>query len=137
MGPSAFIDTGGFFSVLSTDDVWHSLAVQRLREAEELHVNFVTTDYVLDETFSLLRARGYGHRIQALIATLNRSSCRIVWMNPIRFGAAEAMFTRYDDKQWSFTDCVSFCVMQELGISEALASDRHFVQAGFQVLLSE
>ncbi len=38
-------------------------------------------------------------------------------------------------KNWSLTDCISFVVMQEHGIHEALTADHHFEQVGFQVLL--
>jgi predicted nucleic acid-binding protein len=41
------------------------------------------------------------------------------------------------DKEWSLTDCISFIVMQELGLTEALTTDKHFRQAGFRVLLDE
>ena len=45
------------------------------------------------------------------------------------------LYKQRPDKQWSLTDCVSFVIMQEMGISEALAYDKHFEQAGFIALL--
>jgi len=39
------------------------------------------------------------------------------------------------DKEWSLTDCMSFVVMRERGLTEALTGDRHFEQAGFTALL--
>jgi predicted nucleic acid-binding protein len=41
------------------------------------------------------------------------------------------------DKYWSLTDCISFVVMTELGVTDALTGDRHFKQAGFSLLLPE
>lgn len=41
------------------------------------------------------------------------------------------IFERYDDKDFSFTDCVSFVVMREMGIKETFAFDEHFNQMGF------
>lgn len=45
------------------------------------------------------------------------------------------LYRRRPDKEWSLTDCISFLVMQEHGVTEALTADHHFAQAGFQVLL--
>lgn len=45
------------------------------------------------------------------------------------------LHARRPDKEWSLTDCTSFVVMQERAIKQALTSDHHFVQAGFQVLM--
>ena len=47
------------------------------------------------------------------------------------------LFVQHSDKSWTLVDCISFVVMQERGITEALTADRHFVQAGFRALLLE
>ena len=57
-------------------------------------------------------------------------------MNPERFEQVRRFFVKHHDKAWSFTDCFSFCVMQERKIQQALASDDHFRQAGFEPLLT-
>jgi hypothetical protein len=57
-------------------------------------------------------------------------------MNSERFDQVRQFFAKHDDKHWSFTDCFSFCVMQERKMRQALASDEHFRQAGFEPLLS-
>jgi len=48
---------------------------------------------------------------------------------------ALALYARRADKDWSVTDCVSFVVMEEHGLKEALTADHHFAQAGFHTLL--
>jgi predicted nucleic acid-binding protein len=53
-------------------------------------------------------------------------------VDPALFEAAWAYFERHLDKSYSFTDCVSFIVLTNLGISTALAFDKHFLQAGFR-----
>jgi len=45
------------------------------------------------------------------------------------------LYKRRPDKDWSFTDCISFAVMQAEGLTEALTADHHFEQAGFTALL--
>jgi predicted nucleic acid-binding protein len=49
--------------------------------------------------------------------------------------AAGALFRKHADKEWSFTDCVSFATMRELRIRDAFTTDHHFKQAGFVALL--
>jgi len=60
---------------------------------------------------------------------------RVEWIGPDRFHAGAAMFRKYKDKEWSFTDCVSFAVMRELRVRDACTTDHHFKQAGFMLLL--
>ena len=47
------------------------------------------------------------------------------------------LFSRRPDKAWSLTDCISFVVMTDRGLTEALTGDRHFEQAGFRALLRQ
>jgi predicted nucleic acid-binding protein len=56
------------------------------------------------------------------------------WIDAARAEKARAVFFRQRDKEYSFTDCTSFVVMRELRLKEALTTDRHFRQAGFQLL---
>ena len=61
----------------------------------------------------------------------------IVTVTELLFDRAVQLYTARSDKEWGLTDCVSFVVMQDRGITEALAADQHFVQAGFRALLRE
>jgi predicted nucleic acid-binding protein len=56
------------------------------------------------------------------------------WVDPSRAEKARAWFSRWPDKSFSFTDCTSFVIMRELRLRRALTTDRHFKQAGFQIL---
>jgi hypothetical protein len=95
----------------------------------------VITDYIVDETLTLLRLRG-GLRIAETWWRDVESSPRLRWeyISPERAEKARAMFFRYTDKEFSFTDCTSFVVMRELKLRDALTTDRHFAQAGFLTL---
>jgi predicted nucleic acid-binding protein len=133
---SALVDTSGFYALLVKRDPTHAQATKRLAQAAESRQRFVTTDYILSETATLLRARGQGHLAKALFQTVfGSSACRVEWMEPERFKETIGFFLKRHDKLWSFTDCFSFVVMRELAIKDALTTDAHFRQAGFNALL--
>jgi hypothetical protein len=111
-----FIDTGGFYALVSAEEPSHEKALGIREEAGRLRRRAVTTDYVLDETATLLRARG---------------------LTPERFAAARTFMLKHLDQEFSFTDCASFVVMKELRLMDALATDKHFRIAGFNPLLLE
>jgi len=131
------VDTSGFYALLVKGDSKHVRARQILARAGKTRARFVTTDYVLDETATLLRARGHTHLTDAFFAAAFTSlACRIEWMDPIRFEQTRRFFAKHSDKEWSFTDCFSFCLMRPQQIRDALTSDEHFRQAGFNPLLA-
>jgi hypothetical protein len=138
MIPEIFVDTSGFFSLLSPRDGAHTEAVEILQKAGQIKQAFVTTDYVLDETATLLKARGIGHLIEAFFETVSASrACRIEWMEPERFARTKAFFEKHLDHDWSFTDCFSFLIMRELKLKDALTKDLHFKEAGYSPLLCD
>jgi predicted nucleic acid-binding protein len=133
-----FMDTGGFFALLSAEDASHRKASAVMEEAGRLRRRAVTTDYVLNETATLLRARGLTKHLKELLRMTETSEAlSIEWMTPDRFAAARTFMLKHLDQEFSFTDCVSFVVMKELRLIEALATDKHFRIAGFNPLLLE
>lgn len=138
MADEIFIDTSGFYAILVKGDEAHPLASGYLQSARQARRRFATSDYVLDETATLLKARGFAHLVPALFGTLLASkACQLIWTDAARFHGARAFFLKHLDQAWSFTDCVSFCLMKELHIREALTKDIHFQQAGFVALLRD
>jgi predicted nucleic acid-binding protein len=96
----------------------------------------VTTDYVLDETLTLTKMRAGSQIALALLDRMEKSSALVVEsVDSQRFDAAKQLFRKYADHGYSFTDCTSFAVMNELKLVAALTTDRHFSEAGFQKLL--
>lgn len=132
-----FVDTSGFYCLLVQRDEAHLRASRILAEASRKKRRFVTTDYVLDETATLLRSRGHGNLAKPFFETvLGSAACQIEWMDAARFAETERFFVKHNDKEWSFTDCFSFWLMSSLGLREALTTDHHFQQAGFVPLLA-
>jgi predicted nucleic acid-binding protein len=131
-----FVDTSGFVAMLASDDDRHRSAAKIVAAARKRRRGFVTTDYVLDETATLLKARRKTHLLAKLFDCVDRSqACRIEWTDSVRFQDVRAFFLKHSDQPWSFTDCVSFRVMSELRLRQVLTKDQHFEQAGFHALL--
>ncbi len=61
----------------------------------------------------------------------------IVHLTPKLFNQAFELYKNYEDKAWGLVDCISFIVMWETGMTQALTFDQHFVQAGFQALMRD
>jgi predicted nucleic acid-binding protein len=136
MASEIFIETSGFFAMLSSDDDRHAAAAKIVAAARKSKRSFVTTDYVLDETATLLKARRKNHLIAKLFERLDQSqACRIEWTDSDRFHDVREYFVKHADQDWSFTDCVSFAVMSNLRLRDALTKDAHFHQAGYATLL--
>lgn len=131
-----FVDTSGFYALLVQDDAAHARAKAILARAARSRDRFVTTDYVLDETATLLKARGHGRLAAAFFETVFASAaCRVEWMDPEAFAQTRQFFLKHHDQAWSFTDCFSFRVMRLLGLRDALTTDTHFRETGFHPLL--
>ena len=136
MANEIFIDTSGFFALLSSDDDRHREAQKIVAAAQKRKRFFVTSDYVLDETATLLKSRRKTHLLKGFFERLDRSrACRVEWTDSARFHQTRAFFLKHDDQEWSFTDCLSFHIMTELRLRDALTKDGHFRQAGFTPLL--
>lgn len=137
MANEIFIDTSGYYALLVKADDKHAAAKRVLNNARRRRRGLVTTDYVLDEIATLLKARGLVHLAGPLFERLDASSAfRIEWTDSQRFAEVRDFFLKHHDQDWSFTDCLSFCVMSELKLRDALTKDAHFQQAGFEPLLS-
>src|SRR5688500_9349116 len=107
-----------------------------LRRARDEMRRLITTDYVLDKTATLLKSRGEGRLTEPLFDRVFQSAaCRVEWTDEQRFAELRTFFLKHSDQAWSFTDCLSFCIMKEHGLKEALTTDVHFEQAGFVALL--
>ena len=136
MAHETFVDTSGFYALLVASDSAHTAAVRWLAVARARKSRVVTTDYVLDETATLLKARGHRDLVGAFFGQLDRSEvCTMLSVDRDQFNRARVFFVRHADHDYSFTDCTSFVVMGERGIREALSKDAHFAEAGFRPLL--
>jgi hypothetical protein len=132
---SLFVDTAGWMACADAVDPAHGPARAARDAALEAGRFLVTTDYVVDETLTLIRVRLSLAAAEAWWAQVEGSSrVRHEAIDALRAERARAVMFRHRDKDYSFTDCTSFVVMKELRLKEALTTDRHFRQAGFHIL---
>ncbi len=124
-----FVDTSFFYALFAADDEDHDRAVEVFKEfhGRNLPQLLVTTDLAVMETITLARRRST-HHLAAFIGERLYSE-KITRIHRTTFDEqrdAFEYFKRYADKEYSTVDCLSFVVMDKLGITEALAIDRDF-----------
>lgn len=128
-----FVDTGAWFASTVPSDVDHASASQWLKQNSE---PLLTTDYIIDETLTLLRARGESTRaIQLGQQFFSGALAKIYFVTNGDILETWETFRKFSDKDWSFTDCSSKVVMEKLGIIQAFCFDHHFFQFGSVVVL--
>jgi uncharacterized protein len=133
-----FLDTAYVNALVNTRDQWHDAAVQWQRKLAADRRRLMTTAFVLIEIADGLAAVRFRVQSVQVIAALQESPLvEIIPASSQLFTAAFALYRSRRDKNWGLTDCTSFVVMNERGLSEALTTDAHFQQAGFRALLLE
>ncbi|HEY3237891.1 MAG TPA: PIN domain-containing protein [Polyangiaceae bacterium] len=134
---AVFVDTGGWMACADAADPAHARSCAARDAALEDGQLLVTSDFVVDETLTLIRFR-LGLRAAETWWRQVDTSRRLRWerVDSDQFEKARSLFFQYRDKDFSFTDCTSFVIMQELRLTRALTTDRHFRQMGFEILPS-
>ena len=136
--PEVFADTGYWIAMHNPDDEWNDAAREATTRLQ--NATIVTSEMVLVEFLNFCSRQGASSRSQA-VATVSRlwRSERIVVIRQTsgQLRSAVQRYSERPDQRWSVTDCASFLIMEERGITEALAYDIDFVQAGFRALLRE
>lgn len=124
------VDTSAWFALLNKRDASHE-TLSRFFEQEK-HYRYITTNYIIDETITLVRTK-LGHNVALEAARLFQRGelARVIQVTEEIQGRAFQLFEKYSDKGFSFTDCTSFAVMELFAIQKALSLDRDFRQAGF------
>jgi hypothetical protein len=135
-GRDVFVDTSGLYALVDKHDGHHAAARRAVERIVRGGRRLVVTDYVVSETVTLARARG-GPPVALRVLDLIEQSAgiRIEWVGAARFESTKAFVRKHADQAYSFVDCASFVIMRELDLRQALTTDGHFRQAGFEPLL--
>lgn len=129
-----FVDTSFFKGMSDQNDDFHEESVNILKKLKGGDFEFITTNYILDETYTLIRTRcGYQDAIDFHDGLgkglLNLSLLRVEVDD-------EILAWKLFKEQWSklsFTDCTSFAVMKRLELKDVATFDQHFARAGFTI----
>lgn len=133
-----FADTSGWGSLFDATQPYHPQAASLYRTARQQGQRLVTTNYVLTELVALLTSplRVPRPRLIGFVNSVKASPyIEVVYVDAALDQQAWQLLTNRQDKEWSLVDYVSFVMMQQRGIYQALTTDHHFEQAGFACLL--
>lgn len=130
-----FVDTVYLLALINPNDTWQEKALEC---AEHISGPLVTTDAVLTELAdALCRSDRRAWAVAAIRDLRSDVNVTCVPVTAELFRRGFDLYADRADKDWSLTDCISFVVMQDRKIDQALTADTHFLQAGFRVLLRE
>jgi len=131
-----FADTSAFIAILNKRDQYHTQATKKLNGIlQKSPVTLLTTTHVFAEIVTRIQRKISADKaIQA--GSLIRKDKRIEIITPHQeaIELAWKIYGKYHDQKFSFVDCISFAVMQQLNINRAFAFDKHFSIMGFKIL---
>jgi predicted nucleic acid-binding protein len=130
-----FIDTLFVIALINRRDKYHEQAdeMAELYDGQPL----LTTDAILLEIGNAMARAFKPEAAQVIEDFLTSEDVEVVRLTPELFERALALYKSRPDKEWGLVDCISFVVMQDAGVTDALTFDRHFAQAGFRALMRD
>jgi uncharacterized protein len=129
MSSSVLADTGAIYAFVVRSDRHHAQARRFVKRWLARSGSFILSDAVFAETMTLLKAR-VGGAIAVRVGRELRGNPAYTWIALGPDGEAETwnVFQRYEDREWSFTDCALFVLARKLGVHAVFGFDRHFAQ---------
>ena len=133
-----FIDTTYALAMALDTDNFHAKALELSQRYDSPENRFATTRGVMMEIGNALSKVRHRKGAAALMNSFEADPrIEIVPLSEELNAKAFALYQARPDKEWGMVDCISFVVMQERGMTDALTSDEHFRQAGFRPLMRE
>ena len=133
-----FLDASYAIALSSPPDQYHARAVALAAQVGREKRRLITTQAVVLEIGNALAKQRYRDAGARLLNVLEKDpSVEVVLLSADLFARAAKLYRDRLDKEWGLTDCVSFVVMQDRNLTEALTTDDHFRQAGYRALLIE
>ena len=135
MSNKVFIDTQFVIALINQRDENHKQASELAEKYENQPL--LTTDGVLLEIGNALARNFKDQAVEAIDDFLTSNDVEIIHLTPQLFDQGFSLYKKHKDKTWGLVDCISFAVMRKQKINSVLTFDRHFEQAGFQVLMRD
>ena len=130
-----FMDTSFFKAIVDGGDDFHKEAINLLMKMKEKGARLVTTNYIIDELFTLVRKRNGLEKARALWDLLGELGGQLKMVRILVLDEKEAWSWFWKEwKNLSFTDCTSFAVMKRLRLTWVATFDDHFAKAGFELV---
>lgn len=135
-----FIDTWGWLTLRDQRENRHKVVREYYQTLRDNKADFITSDYILDETYTLLFRRLPSSKafesMQLLDESIDLGKLQLEYVNPQRFKRAKEFRIQFQDKpKISFTDLTSMVIMSELGVKHILTEDQHFSHVGLNLEL--
>lgn len=128
-----FADTSFFIAAVNQGAKAHALALQLMRRPNQ---SIVTSDWIVAELGAFLSGGQNRTIFNTLLQRIRQDKhYQVIEASRTDLDAGAALFAQRSDKEWSLVDCISFNIMSNLGMTDALTTDHHFRQAGFNALL--
>jgi hypothetical protein len=129
-----FVDTSAWLALNNKNDQYHDEAVSKITKVRQQKIQLVTSEYVFDESVTIIRYR-ISHRAAVAFgdALISSNVASIEDITDEERLKAWVLFKKYRDKDLSFTDCTSFALMVKLKLQKAFSFDDHFKQVGFEL----
>ena len=131
-----FLDTAYVLALLNPNDIYHKQAkvlLPLIRTAQEVWI----TEAILVEIGNALARSNRSLAVAFINSCYITPNVKVVLVDSALLKRAIDFYQAREDKEWGLTDCTSFTVMEDNGLTQALTTDEHFLQAGFQTLLKE
>ena len=133
-----FLDASFVIALTVPGDQHHEKALDLKEQIQLSNARLITTLAVALEIGNALSGRKYRDAAASLLDALNNDpDIEVVAVDQGLYESGLEFYRSRSDKEWRLTDCISFVIMHERGLTEALTTDRHFQQAGFRALLRE
>ncbi|MGA7952224.1 MAG: PIN domain-containing protein [Gloeobacterales cyanobacterium] len=133
-----FLDTTYAIALSNQADAFHQKAVQLADQIEAAGIFMVTTQLVLVKISNALSRQQHHEAAVSLLESIDTDpNIEIIPLSESIYHDAYKLFSNHADKQWDMVDCISFVVMREHGIKDALTTNPHFQQMGYCSLLRD